>query len=181
MKNSSLQKLLFMLIALCVSTFVLAQPANDDCSTPTLMIVGVDAESCVPVEGDTRGTVDATTVTAPIVCSGSWFSDDVWFSFETDTSIPENGITVEIRLDPSSPTELLENGLAVYFNCDSTSEPFICFSDQPGRRRAEIPAECLEPNSTILVRVWSAPEAFTNAGTFSICAFETPSLSLIHI
>jgi hypothetical protein len=173
MKILSLQKLLFMLMASYMCTYVIAQPANDDCSNPTAIVLGTDAESCVAVVGDTRGTIDATTVTAPLVCSGTWFSDDVWFSFGTDTSIPVNGITVEVRLDPTSPTELLENGLAVYFDCESASEPFICYSNQPGRRSAEIPAECLEPNATILVRVWSAPDAFANAGTFSICAYET--------
>ena len=77
MRILPLQKLFSMLVMMCATAMVFAQPANDDCSTPTLMIVGADAASRVPVTGDTRGTVDATMVTAPVVCSGSWFTDDV--------------------------------------------------------------------------------------------------------
>ena len=173
MRILPLQKLFSMLVMMCATAMVFAQPANDDCSTPTLMIVGADAASCVPVTGDTRGTVDATMVTAPQVCSGSWFTDDVWFSFETGATPPANGVTIEVRLDPSSGTELIEQGMGIYLDCDAESMPIDCFSDVPGRRTMDFPATCLEPNSTYLVRVWSAPDPRTNEGTFSICAYES--------
>lgn len=175
MRILPLQKLFSLLVMMCATAIVFAQPANDDCSTPTFMILGADAASCVPVQGDTRGTVDATTVMdAPTVCSGSWFTDDVWFSFETGATPPANGVTVEVRLDPGSGTELIEQGMAIYVDCDATTNPLDCFSDVPGRRTIDFPPTCLEPNSTYLVRVWSAPDPRTNEGTFSICAYETP-------
>jgi|GEM_PF-1698624 len=173
MRILPLQKLLSMIVMLCATVMAFAQPANDDCSTPTLLVVGADAASCTPVLGDTRGTVDATTVMGPEVCSGSWYTDDVWYSFETGATTPEFGVTIEVRLDPSSGTELLEHGLAIYTDCETTSMPIFCFSDEPGRRTIAFPPQCLDPNSTYLVRLWSSPEPVVNSGTFSICAYES--------
>lgn len=173
MRILPLQKLLSMIVMLCATVMVFAQPANDDCSTPTLLVVGADAATCIPVAGDTRGTVDATTVTGPEVCSGSWYTDDVWYSFETGDDIPEFGVTIEVRLDPTSGTELIEQGLAIYTDCEAATMPITCFSDEPGRRTIDFPAQCLAPNSTFLVRLWSAPTALENSGTFSICAYDS--------
>ena len=172
MRILPLQKLLTLIVVMCASVLAFAQPANDDCSTPTLLVVGADAASCVPVAGDTRGTVDATAVDGPEVCSGSWYTDDVWFSFETGATAPQFGVTVEVRLDAANDTELLEQGMGIYLDCETTSMPIDCFSDEPGRRTITFPAQCLDPNSTYLIRLWSAPDAITNSGTFSICAYE---------
>ena len=172
MRILPLQKLLSLIIVMCASVLAFAQPANDDCSTPTLLEVGADAASCTPVAGDTRGTVDATMVEGPEVCSGSWFTDDVWFSFETGATTPQFGVTVEVRLDANNDTELLEQGMAIYLDCETTSMPIDCFSDDPGRRTITFPGQCLDPNSTYLIRLWSAPDPITNSGTFSICAYE---------
>ena len=170
----SVFKLYFCLILISTSFSIFAQPANDRCSSPTLLEVGLDAESCILVRGDTRETEDATLVEdAPMVCSGSWFIDDVWYSFNTTDSIPPFGVTVEVKLDPNISTELIEHGLAIYLDCDSKSDPIDCFSDAPGRRTLEFPTNCLEPNSSYFIRLWSAPEARTNEGTFSICAYES--------
>ncbi len=174
MRILPLQKLLSMLVMMCATVMAFAQPANDDCSTPTLLVVGADAASCTPVAGDTRGTVDATTVNGPEVCSGSWYTDDVWYSFETGAETPENGVTIEVRLDPTSGTELMEQGMGIYTDCETETMPIDCFSDNPGRRTIAFPPQCLEPNSTYLVRLWSAPDPTVNAGTFSICAYNSP-------
>ena len=171
MRILPLQKLFSMLVMLCTTALVFAQPANDDCSTPTIMVLGADSLSCVPVPGDTRGTVDATLVPAPGVCSGSWFTDDVWFSFATDDNPPTDGVTVEVRLDPSSGTELTEQGMAIYEDCDASTIAIACFSDAPGVRTIEFPSTCIAANSTYLVRVWSAPGPRDFEGTFSICAY----------
>ena len=154
---------------------LLAQPANDRCSSPTLLDIGLNAETCIPIRGDTRGTEDATTVeNAPEVCSGSWFTDDVWYSFTTGDITPPFGVTVEVRLDSTVDTELIEHGMAIYADCDENTDPIDCFSDVPGRRTIQYPPTCLEPNTTYFIRIWSAPEPRTNEGTFSICAYEAP-------
>jgi len=173
MRILPLQKLLSLIIVMCASVLAFAQPANDDCSTPTLLVVGADAASCTPVAGDTRGTVDARTVDGPLVCSGSWFYDDVWYSFETGATTPQFGVTIEVRLDETNDDELTEHGLAIYVDCDTETNFIDCFSDDPGRRTIAFPPQCLDPNSTYLVRIWSAPDTTVNSGTFSICAYES--------
>ncbi len=168
-------KLLFFLLLSTFSFSSVAQPVNDRCDTPTLLALGLDAETCILARGDTRGTEDATTIgDVPLVCSGSWFTDDVWYSFNTGDEVPAFGVTVEVRLDPTSGTELIEHGMAIYQDCDSETSPIDCFTDEEGRRRIEFPATCMEPNSSYLIRLWSAPEPRMNEGTFSICAYETP-------
>ena len=175
MKATILSRSILLLLFLLGLSKILAQPSNDNCSTATLLEVGLNAETCVPIRGDTRGTEDATLVTdAPEVCSGSWFTDDVWYSIEIGAKVPANGVTIEVRLDPSSGTELIEQGLAIYADCDSETSPFDCFSDQSGRRTILFPTTCLSPNSNFLIRLWSSPEPRENSGTFSICAYESP-------
>ena len=174
MRILPLQKLLSLIVMLCATVIAFAQPANDDCSTPTPILVGADAASCIPVTGDTRGTVDATTVTGPLVCSGTWFTDDVWFSFDIGAEIPPLGVTVEVRVDPNIGTDFNENGMGVYeASCDAANAPIDCYSNQPGRRTISLPPACLVENSTYLVRVWSAGSPTDNAGTFAICAYES--------
>ena len=174
MRILPLQKLLSLIVMLCATVIAFAQPANDDCSTPTLLVLGADAASCTPVIGDTRGTVDATLVTGPLVCSGTWFTDDVWFSFDIGAEIPPLGVTVEVRVDLNVATDFAENGMGIYeASCDATNEPIGCYSNQPGRRTIELPPSCLTENSSYLVRVWSAGSATDDAGTFAICAYET--------
>lgn len=156
-------------------TFVgYSQPINDNCSTPSLLQIAADSSSSIPIRGDTRGAEDATLVPGPEVCSGSWYTDDVWYSIETGNDIPAFGITIEVRLDPSSITELMDQGLALYSDCEATSVAIDCFSDDPGRRTLTLPATCLESNTNYLVRLWSTPDPTENAGTFSICAYASP-------
>ena len=167
----------YLILTCCMAGLIsgIAQPSNDDCSSATPLLIAIDSASCVPIIGDTRNTQNAIDIEGPEVCSSSWYSDDVWYSIEIGNELPPNGVTLEVRLDPDSGTELTEHGLALYFNdCSSTSEPIDCFSDEPGKRTILIPPFCIEANTKYIVRLWSAPEPFDNSGTFSICAYETP-------
>ncbi len=157
-----------------------AQHPNDNCANPALLIVGNDAATCRVVAGDTRGTEDATTVPGPEVCSSTWYTDDVWYNFVTEQELPENGITVEVRLDPNVPTDFVNQGMAIYSDCDQETLPLNCFSNRPGRRTMHFPLECLMPNTNYLVRIWSASSATDNAGTFSICAYESPVDTIVE-
>ena len=118
-------------------------------------------------------TVDATTVTGtPEVCSGSWYTDDVWFAVPVGAVIPVNGITIQVEF--GSQTDDVSNvGMGVYASCDASEVALACFSDAPGRTTIEIQAACLVANNDYIVRVWSAGSPTDNSGTFRICSYES--------
>ncbi len=173
MKIFSLQKN-FLLLVLCLAmgTTLYAQPANDDCLSATVLTVAADEMSAVQEAGDTRGTVDATTVAGPLVCSGSWYTDDVWYSFTVGATVPTNGITVRTYYTGTG-TDLPNVGMAIYTNdCSPANDAIDCFSDEPGRTDLLLYPQCITAGDTYLVRIWSAGDPIENAGTFSIAAFE---------
>ncbi len=162
---------LFTLLALLFSTQVFAQPANDDCANAFAVTIGVDEANCVPVEGS---TVDGTPSTTPSsVCSGSWFGDDIWFSFTTGSTIPDNSITIKAFYG-TEPGDLGQAGMGLYESCDLDAVPLTCFSDAPGRTTIEPYACQLIPNNTYYVRVWSAPGVNDNSGALRLCVFNSP-------
>jgi len=173
MRFLTLQKIFSLALFFGIAGLCSAQVPNDRCENATVITLGADSGQCTPVSGTTVGAEDATLIAGPIVCSGTWYSDDVWFQFTTDANPPVNGINVESILGAGDAPEL---GMAVYDGCDPTNEPFDCFSDSPGRRTLTIVGSCIQPNTTYYVRCWStgdpnggAPNL--NAGTFGICAY----------
>lgn len=176
MKTRFLQKILLLGLFLVIETSLFAQPANDDCANPMAITVAVDEASAIQVAGDTRATVDATTVAGPSVCSGSWYTDDVWYSFTVGATIPENGITIKTYFTGTGD-DLANIGMAVYTNdCADTNRPLACFTDEPGRRDILARPECLTVGETFLVRVWSAGSPVDDSGTFMIAAFDAEPL-----
>ena len=173
MRLLTLQKIFSLALFFGIAGLCNAQVANDRCENATVMTLGANSSECTPVAGTTIGAEDATLIAGPVVCSGSWYSDDVWFQFTTDANPPANGIIVESILGAGDAPEL---GMAVYDGCDPTNEPFDCFSDSPGRRTLTLLGGCVEPNKTYYVRCWSTGDPAggapnLNAGTFSICAY----------
>ena len=169
---TSFSKLLCFLLFLSFSTNSLAQPANDRCENATTIMLAADAASIVYVDGDTRDTEDATMVAGyPDVCSGSWYTDDVWYTFSTGATVPEFGIVVQTEVGSVS-TDVVNHGMGVYNDCAEGSAPIDCFSDAPGRRTMEIPPSCLAPNSDYMVRIWSAGNTMADQGTFRVGAYE---------
>jgi hypothetical protein len=154
----------FTLVLGCMlsANFAYAQPANDDCANATSLTIAVDEASCAAT---TATTVGATQSTAGYVCSGSWFQDDVWFSFTTGATVPADGYT--IKLTPGTTTTF---GMALYTGCGITDVPFHCFSDGSGTL-TEVVAKGLAASTTYSVRVWSGGSATGNSGTFDICVF----------
>lgn len=152
-----------VLVMSMMATVAFAQPANDDCSTAIALTIAADQASCVP----TAATTVAATPSAAsqYVCSGTWFADDVWFSFTTGATAPANGVTVE--LGGAIPTF----GMAMYLGCGIDEIPFNCFSDGLGTV-TEASLRGVQPNTTYYVRVWSGGGTNTNSGTFEICVFE---------
>ena len=176
MKNkfTSISRLLPLLILLFGSMNLFAQPANDDCSAPTPITLAADQANCVWVDGDTRMAVDATVITtAPGVCSGSWYIDDVWFSFTTGATVSEGGLIVETDFG-SEPDDVSGIGMSFYTNsCDPANIEFQCFSSGDGSTRSLNLVCGIEPNTSYLVRVWSGGNTVDSEGTFRICAYET--------
>lgn len=175
MENFTFHKKGFLLIfGILLSVSLFAQPTNDKCSGAIELPIGQDEASCEQISGDTRNTEDATIQTdAPSVCSGSWYTDDVWFSVNTGDIVPENGVTIKCTFT-GTDTDVPSVGMATYRSCDVSELSLQCFSsDDPNANFIVIEGQCMEPNSTYLVRVWSGGDPVANAGTFRICAYET--------
>ncbi len=164
--------LFLTLLALLFSTQVFAQPpANDDCANAFPVTIGVDEASCIPVAGSTVGGTASTTPES--VCSGSWYQDDIWFSFTTDAVVPEDGYTIKAYYGTETG-DLGQAGMALYNGCNADAIPLVCFSDAPGRVTIE-PYSCeYLPNHTYYVRIWSAPDINTNSGALRLCVFNAP-------
>ena len=170
--HTSLLSMLIMLFA----NVLFAQPSNDRCDNPTLINLAVDRDSCIPVEGDTRGTEDATIVPSPRVCSGTWYADDVWYSLTIGSEAPEFGLVVE-ALFGDNTTDIPAVGMAIYNagDCTQNNIPLECFSNEDGSERSLIiPPSCLHPLGSYLIRVWSGVSPTDNSGTFQLCAYESP-------
>lgn len=159
------------MVALLFSTYLYAQPTNDNCVNALAVTIGIDEASCVPVEGS---TVDGTPSAIPSnVCSGSWFGDDIWFSFTSGSTVPDDGYTIK-ALFGTEPGDIIQVGMALYESCDADAIPLVCFSDSPGRNTIE-PYGCdLLPDHTYYVRIWSAPGVNDNSGTLRLCVFNAP-------
>lgn len=157
----------FLCLGLLMSANVIfAQPANDDCGGSISLTVAADEASATPVSGTTTGaTASGATTGSPIsVCSGSWFVDDVWYSFTTGATVPQNGITVKVI-----PGTFGILGMAIYTSCDTGAAPIQCMSQQVDDFMS-IPF--VLPNTTYQVRMWSGGGGTLNAGTFDIITFE---------
>ncbi len=166
-------RIAFLGMLLFFSMNLFAQPANDNCANATALTLAADEASCVQIVGDTRMTVDATTVTGtPAVCSGSWYTDDVWFTFSTGTTLPDFGIIVKCEFG-SMPDDVPSVGMAIYNSCGASEVALACFSTaDPLQNSITIQSLCLMPDSDYVVRVWSGGAPNANAGTFRICAYE---------
>lgn len=150
---------------LMAANVVFAQPANDDCSGAIALTVAADEASAVAVAGTTTGATGSTNPTS--VCSGSWFGDDVWYTFTTGATVPANGVTIKVT--PSAGSAFQPLGMAIYLGCGANEVPIACMS-QAADDFMSVPF--LQANTTYYVRMWSGNGATTFAGAFDIIAFE---------
>lgn len=148
-----------------------AQPANDDCAN-ALEVVFADSEAnAVLVDGDTRGATASTLPTT--VCSGSWYTDDIWFKFRTPVDLPANGIVFKAFFNnATNPTDVSAIGMAIYESCGADETSLRCFSsDIPEDNRIELPGACIIADQEYVVRVWSTGPDATTEGTLRVGAF----------
>jgi hypothetical protein len=156
-----------------------AQPANDNCATALQVTYADDEASAVSVAGDTRGGTASTT---PIsVCSGSFYTDDIWYTFTTPSTLPDQGIQVRAYFDPASnPTDVTAVGIALYSSCDADEVPLGCFSSElPEENNLVVPSACLIPGHQYVVRMWSTGNTTATEGTFRVAVFAHTSVEVI--
>lgn len=166
--------LTFAGLILCTGILV-AQPANDNCSAATPMNYSDTEASVVRVSGDTRDALPDSTAGLIVVCSGSWWYDDIWFSLTTPAVIPDHGIVIRAYFGGSA-NDVSSVGMAFYGSCDAEATAYTCFSsDQAADDSLAVRPECLSPNTTYLVRVWSGGSPNMHSGTFEIGAFANPN------
>ncbi len=148
-----------------------AQPANDDCAGAFVVAYADNEASAVTTDGDSRGATASTEPTS--VCSGSWYTDDTWYTFTTPSTLPGNGIVVRVYFNAAVvPTDVPAIGMAIYNSCDIGETPLRCFSsDQPEDNKIELPGACLLPDHQYVVRIWSTGNTAATEGTFRVAAF----------
>ena len=163
-----------ILQSLCIAMLlpigaVLAQPANDNCSTAATLDWSSDPLNLTLVNGDTRNATGDLGV--PDVCSGSWFQDDVWYDVTLPGDLPEDGVVIQCFFGTEAD-DVLAVGMAIYETCDSSAAPLTCFSSSdPADNNLTLSSLCLTPGGTYKVRVWSGGSPTDNSGTFRIAAF----------
>ncbi len=170
MKIRFLQSFLTLAFVLGMGVLAFAQPANDDCPSATEITLAADEGSCVLVEGSTVG--GTPSVAPDFVCSGSWFSDDIWFKFSTGADVPSGGVVVKAYFGDSN-MDVPAIGMAIYAGCGSAELPFGCFSSaDPEDDQIHVFAGNLQPNFTYYIRIWSGGSPTDDSGTVRVCAYE---------
>jgi len=154
--------------AILTAGMLLAQPANDNCSTAIPMNYADTEGELVLVNGDTRGATLDPNVPNP--CSATWTADDVWFTLTTPAVLPDDGLVIRTYFG-GEPEDIPACGMAFHFACDD-SPTLSCFSQSdPDVNRIQVSSKCLEPNTTYYIRVWSGGSATDDSGTFRIGAY----------
>ncbi len=162
-------KAILILCLLFSYSFIIGQPANDNCSNALELPVAADEASCILINGT---TVNASPSAQPAnVCSGTSFADDVWFSFTTGSTLPEGAIIIRCYFEAPF-VDVPSVGMAVYKGCGFSEIPLDCFTTaDPKRNQIVLFSGSLIPDQTYYVRVWSTPGMTDNSGTFRICAY----------
>lgn len=149
------------ILCLGISGALLAQPANDECTSP--IVLTQVSNFCSPIAAFTN--VGATPSSyGPATCFGAT-QRDVWFAFTaqaTDVTITVRGAT------PQAPGGTLQRPqIAIYSGlCGGTINQLECQSAPAGVNIAEAYQGGLFVGTTYLVRI----QGFNgNTGTFQLC------------
>ena len=157
-----------LLFLIPITSGILAQPANDDCAAAFPVVYSSSEQSVVLTDGDSRG---ATASTTPLIgsCSGSFFTDDTWYSFTTPAILPNGYVVIRGYFGNGPVTDVPAIGMALYASCGPTETAIQCFSSAVATDdRMQIPAVCLQANHTYALRVWSTGASSATEGTFRI-------------
>jgi hypothetical protein len=145
-----------------------AQPLNDDCSGAFETVFSASEATVVLRAGDTRGATASTEPTS--VCSGSFYTDDIWFKFTTPAVLPDHGVVVRVYFDDSlNPTDVPAIGMALYSSCAIGETPLACFSaTTPDQDRIVLENVCGLANHEYVIRVWSTGASAATEGTLRV-------------
>lgn len=161
-----------LLFALCLwSVAAWAQPANDDCANASPVAYADSEATAVLTDGDSRGATASTTPTT--VCSGTWYTDDTWYTFTAPDVLPPDGITIRVYFNNAiTPTDVPAIGMALYESCGADETALACFSsDLPEDDRIDMTGACLVPGEDYFVRIWSTGNESDTEGTFKVGVF----------
>lgn len=131
-------------------------PANDECASAELLLVGVDCTA--PTPGDNTGSTESMLGPACDVTNDSLYLD-VWYTFNSGTNT-----SVDVDLVPSG--DMTDWVLVVLDGCSGAE---LTCNIQPG---APITVEVTAATDYI-VRVFSNTQ-FGTTGPFTICVIGTP-------
>jgi gliding motility-associated-like protein len=170
-----MRTLFFTAFSLLFSTFIWAQPANDDCSG----IIDLGIVPTCPNNTEVYNNINATASdigfgNIPACFNGGTVDNDVWFQFTTTADILD--VTVSVIGTDAGPDGAIQNPqIAIYRgSCefDGLSE-LACISAPNGETLAAINILGLTANETYFIRVndYSAT-ATPNWGAFTVCAEE---------
>lgn len=173
----------FVFVLASISSAALfAQPANDLCSGAIEITVADDLASCTPTAGTTLGTVDASTVTGPTVCSGNFYRDDVWYRLTIPSSSTGEAVTISVNKNVNGGVPAV--GMAIYSSnaCDASNAPYLCTNFAATADASfRFSKFCVGTDNEILIRVWSGDGPATNwqlgQGNFEICAYFSDEVS----
>ena len=165
-----------LLVLILWSVQIWAQPANNDCSGAFPVVFSTSEANVVLTEGDTRG---ATASTIPnTVCSTTFYTDDIFFSFTTPAVIAAEGIVIRVYFDNSVvATDVSAIGAALYASCDPGEIASHCYSSTvPEDDGFAISGLCVLANHTYYLRVWSTGGDATTEGTLRVGVFPNTSI-----
>ncbi|MGB3546497.1 MAG: choice-of-anchor L domain-containing protein [Saprospiraceae bacterium] len=161
---------------------LLAQPANDECSTA--IELGT-APNCDPGTFYTNVAATASNIgslNSPTCFNGGTTQRDVWFSFVASDTIVDYLISITGGTDGMGSTSILNPQVTLYrgeCGLDGLAE-LLCASADPGETEVQIPVMGLTPGITYFLRVndYSATGS-PNAGTFNVCVEQAPPFNTI--
>lgn len=161
-----MQYLFFICIIFTAST-VIAQPANDNCSSSQNLVRQV-GNSCS--SSFTATTVAATQSSQPAIGNSLNTDDDIWFDF----TLGANQTAGIIRFSNFTYTGT-DNGIVMQLwltDC-STSQPFSKFTGGPGVANYDWNLAGLTGGGSYKIRVYTDNNA--SRVTFNICFLAGPS------
>ena len=157
--KESAKQLLLMCIALLTGFAGLAQPANDNPCSATVLPLAVN---CISTSSTNVGATATPGVPDP--ACGQYNGGDVWFSFVA----PAGGI---VTLTATAGT-LTDAVMEVYSGTCTSLTPIDCNDDGGPGNMPKLVLNGLTPGNTIWVRIWDWDS--DDEGTFSICATVPP-------
>ncbi len=173
-----MKKIFLIIISICLSFMLSAQPANDDCSGAISLTAG--AACSFGTYTNVAATPSISPAVPPAPGCGNYLGGDVWFS----VTVPASGHLIFDTQTPSGG--LTDIAMAIYYGDCTTGLTLIeCDDDDSdnGTYMPKIDRIGLTPGSTVYIRIWEYGN--NSFGNFNLCVYEPagtgPCASVISI